>query len=215
MTKPKQNLCGQKFGRLEVICQAEDYIYPNGKRRTQWKCLCDCGNTVIVEGSNLKKGNSKSCGCLNDELIATRSIKHGDRHTKLYCIWTNMKTRCNNQNSKEYDLYGGRGISVCEEWNNSYSAFKEWAIDSGYFDKVKSGNCSIDRIDVNKGYCPDNCRWATAKEQANNRQNTIYITFNNETKTLSEWATFLNIKYHTLFARIYRLGWSVEKAFTI
>lgn len=213
MTKPKKDLSGQRFGRLTVLHQADDYVYPNGKRRTQWECKCDCGKIVIVEQSNLKRGNSKSCGCLDAELKATRSITHGDRYSRLYSIWTNMKDRCNNPRSNTFAQYGGRGISVCKEWDESYQLFKDWAVSAGYSETIDSYHCSLDRIDVNCGYSPDNCRWVSMKDQANNRRNTLYITYDGETKSLSEWADKINIKYHTLFARIYKLGWPVEKAF--
>ncbi len=212
MTNPKEDLSGRKYGRLLVIKQADDYVYPNGKRRTCWECLCDCGNTVIVEQSNLKSGNSNSCGCLDYELKLTRSITHGDRHSKLYGIWTNMKTRCNNPNNTSYKDYGERGIAVCKEWDDSYEAFKDWAIKSGYSKETDSYYCSLDRIDVNKGYYPDNCRWVSMKKQANNRRNTIMIAYNGETKSLSEWADTFHIKYHTLFARLYKLGWTFDEA---
>lgn len=211
MTKPKQNLVGLRFGRLVVLEQTEDYIYPNGKHRTQWLCQCDCGNIVPVEQYNLKCGNSKSCGCLNDELRRTRSIKHGDRHSRLYRIWCGIKLRCNNPNGQDYNRYGGRGISVCKEWNESYQAFKDWALASGYVD---SPDFTIDRIDVNGNYDPDNCRWANAKQQANNRRSNHWLSYNDETHTVSEWSDITGIPYHTLLARVTKLGWSTERALT-
>lgn len=212
MTKPRKDLSGQRFGRLVVIRQGEDYVSPSNKHRTQWQCQCDCGNTVLVEQSNLIRGNSNSCGCLNLDNIVDRSTIHGDRRSRLYSIWTNMKTRCNNTNSQDYYKYGGRGVSICSAWNNSYESFKEWALSSGYIDNPQ---CTLDRIDVNGNYEPENCRWATPEQQANNRRNTINIAFRGEEHTLSEWAKICGIKYHTLFARLYILNWPIEKALAV
>ena len=208
-----EDLTGQKFGRLSVISRAEDYVYPNGKHRVQWLCKCECGNTSIVLATNLKKGNSKSCGCLNDELRRTRSITHGYCHSRLYSIWTNMKERCNNPNNTSYEHYGERGIKVCEEWEN-FESFRDWAIPAGYDDNINKYECTLERKDVNGDYCPENCTWKNAKEQANNRTNTIFIEYNGQRHSLSEWADIIGVKYHTLFARIYKLNWPIEKAFT-
>ncbi len=210
MTKPKVDLTGSRFGKLTVMRQAEDYVYENGKRRTQWECRCDCGNTVFVEQSNLKRGNSSSCGCLCRELNIRRSTKHGDKHTRLYRIWCGIKCRCQNENSTSYENYGARGITMCKEWQDSYTHFKEWALNNGYTET--NHLLSIDRLDVNGDYTPENCKWSNPKEQANNRRNTAFITFNNESHSLSEWSDIVGIKYHTLFARIYKLGWDLGDA---
>lgn len=209
MTKPRKNLVNRRFGRLTVISQADDYIYPNGKRRTQWLCKCDCGEVVAIEQYNLVSGNSKSCGCLNNELVKTRSITHGDRYSRLYRIWSNIKSRCYNPNASTYSNYGGRGIEMCAEWRDSYSEFKTWALKNGYKDKSEF---TIDRIDVNGNYEPNNCRWSTPKEQANNRRNTLILNSDGEAHTLSEWADIMGIKYHTLYARVFKLGWALDRA---
>ena len=211
MTNPKEDLTGRQYGRLTVLRQGEDYVYKNGKKRTQWVCLCSCGNVVTVEQSNLIRGNSKSCGCLNTEKRIERSTTHGDRHSRLYRIWTNMNTRCSNKNNKSYVWYGALGISVCEDWAKSYESFRDWAMSSGYTD---SPDCTLDRIDPTGNYCPENCRWADYICQANNRKNTLFYTYNGETKSLAEWARVTGIKYHTLFARVNKLGWSFERAIT-
>lgn len=211
ISKTIENLIGRTFGRLTVLCRAEDYVYPNGRHRTRWHCECACGNTVDVEASNLKRGNSKSCGCYDLELKHNR-IKHGGRHERLYGVWTNIKNRCNNVASEDYQDYGGRGIKICDEWNDSYETFRSWAIKSGYNDEAAKSECTIDRIDVNGNYEPDNCRWVNAKKQANNRRNTLTYTAFGETHSLSEWSDITGVKYHTLFARVNRLGWPLEKA---
>ena len=135
--------------------------------------------------------------------------KHGGKGTKLYEVWCAMKARCNNPKLKVYPHYGGRGITVCEEWLHDFEQFEKWAVANGYKE-----NLSIDRIDNDKGYSPDNCRWATKEQQANNQRTTLTVEYNGVTKTLHEWAKVLEIKPHTLYHRIYKRGWSIERAFT-
>lgn len=150
---------GDKFGRLTVV---EFAGIKNHAGR--WKCVCDCGLTVVVNGYNLRSGNTKSCGCLHREMVTKwgkANKKHGESHdnrTRLYTIWVGMRARCNRPTHHAYNLYGGKGVKVCEEWSD-YLAFKEWALANGYAD-----NLSIDRIDPSKDYCPENCRWLTPSE---------------------------------------------------
>jgi hypothetical protein len=137
------------------------------------------------------------------------NYKHGCKHTKLYEIWCAMKQRCDNKNAWAYKYYGAKGISVCDEWQNSFESFKIWSEANGYIEGL-----SIDRIDNNGNYSPSNCRWVTMKEQANNQRNTLRIEYLGVTKTLHEWADSLGIRSATLYYRIYKLGWSIERAFT-
>lgn len=153
------NLVGEKYGRLSVV--ALDRLQ---NHKTYWKCVCDCGLTVVVTGNNLSSGNTKSCGCLRREgaqALGRLNAVHGESHstrTRLYTIWCGMRQRCGNPHRDAYRLYGGKGVKVCREWD-TYQAFKAWALGNGYAD-----NLCIDRVDPSGDYSPENCRWITASE---------------------------------------------------
>lgn len=188
------DLTGQKFGKLTVIERAK-----NRGKVIYWLCKCECGGIIEVQSAHLKNGNTKSCGCMKG------NKKHNMSHTRIYKIWKEMRNRCNNKKTNVYKWYGGRGISICSEWDN-FNNFQTWAIQNGY-----NNNLTIDRIDVNGNYEPSNCRWATRKEQANNTTRSIKITINNETHTITEWAKIYNIPAKMIFTRIKR-GWDKEEA---
>ena len=192
---------GEKIGRLTVV----ECIGNKNNGAKIYKCLCDCGNTKEVVGIELRRGHTKSCGCLFKEVQLKTVTKHGQRYSRLYSIWNGIKKRCENPNCSNFKNYGGRGITVCNEWKESFQAFYEWAMKNGY-----SHNLTIERIDVNGNYEPSNCKWTTIKEQANNKRNSVYIEYEGETHTISEWSEILGIKSGTIYSRIYR-GFPSEK----
>lgn len=208
MRKLRNNLTGQKFGRALVLKRVE-----NKGIRVAYLCKCDCGNEFIALAHHLKGGGTKSCGCLRTELSKTRGkkllTKHGKCKTRLYQIWASIKERCFCKTHRAFKDYGERGITICDEWANDFLVFEKWAHANGYSD-----NLTIDRIDVNGDYCPKNCRWATRQEQQNNRRACRYIEYNGKTKTIADWARYLNIPYGTLYNRIYK-GWPIEAAFSL
>lgn len=208
---PKKNLTGQRFGKLVVISEAEPYYPPNSnKRHRRWLCQCDCGKTSIAFQGGLLNGETKSCSCLRRENVGRKKNIHPCSH-RLHSIWSGIKDRCFNPNSPEYKNYGGRGITMCDEWSNNidgYDNFYEWAVRHGYEE-----NLTIDRIDVNGIYEPSNCRWATFKEQQNNRTDNVYVIFNDKKQTIAQWAEELKINENTIRARL-RHGWTIEEAFS-
>lgn len=197
-----KDLTTHNFGRLTALHRLH-----NTKGKTKWLCVCDCGNFTVVQSYDLTSGHTKSCGCLNRELVYKRSISHGNSNERLYNIYYNMRSRCYNNTDKNYKYYCGRGIEVCKEWLNDFQTFYDWAINNGYNDTL-----TIDRIDNNKGYSPSNCRWVTNKEQQRNKRNNRNITINGDTRCLKEWCEILNLNYKIVWQRLYKLGWTIEKA---
>lgn len=159
------DLTGQRFGRLTVIERAEN----TNQGQATWLCRCDCGNVIKTRGSSLRRGATISCGCYQRQRASEAKTTHGGGHERLYKVWASMRQRCADKGCEDYKDYGGRGIEVCADWHD-YATFRVWALANGYNPEAPHGVCTLDRIDVNRGYCPDNCRWVDMKAQANNRR---------------------------------------------
>lgn len=197
------DLTGQKFGRLTVIKRVE-----NTSSQNLWLCQCDCGNTTCVPASDLKRNHTKSCGCYKMELVKNLNKTHGLSGTRLHRIWMAMKHRSSGttNNPKTKKWYTDRNIKRCKEWDD-FESFKNWALENGYAD-----NLSIDRIDVNGDYCPENCRWVDNKTQGRNRTNNHLITYKGETHCLEDWVEITGIPQYIIYSRA-RRGWSAEDIF--
>lgn len=210
--KQRRDLTGERFGRLVVIRPEEDHIDPSGRKRHMWLCRCDCGNTKVINGESLMCGYTKSCGCYQRERTSDASTIHGGRDSRLYAVWNSMKSRCFNKKNKAYYRYGGKGITVCDEWLD-FEVFRAWSLKNGYDPNAPRGMCTIDRIDNSKGYYPENCRWASSKTQMSNVSYNRIIEKDGETHTIAEWADLYNIPYDRLYQRLMR-GWDLETAAT-
>lgn len=218
MKNNRLDLIGQRFGKLTVIEYAGTKTYKNGNKFSQWLCQCDCGGKKVALGTNLKRGITQSCGCLVKEAACLRESsghkKHGYHGERLYNVWKGMKSRCNNKNNSSYKHYGARGIKVCEEWNTDYASFRKWALEAGYNEEEKRGKCTLDRVDVNGDYCPENCRWVSQSTQMRNTRCNRMIEYDGEIKSLSEWADILGVSRRILYSRIYTYHQDIDKAFT-
>lgn len=201
------DLTGQRFGLWTVISRESTV-----RGHAMWRCRCKCGNEKVVSSYNLRSGMSKSCGCTRKESLdryySGRFPAHGLYSTAVYKIYKNMIYRTENPNSKDYKNYGERGIKVCREWRNNFKAFYDWSMSSGY-----EKSLTIDRIDVNKGYSPDNCRWVSRKIQANNTRVNHTIEFSGKRHTLAEWGDITGIPRLVILKRLKR-GWPVDRALT-
>lgn len=178
-----------------------------------WRCQCECGNTVIVRAENLHSGNTRSCGCIEKE--RPNPTTHGLSKTRLAKIYTAMKKRCYNPKYPEFYLYGGRGIKICDEWLNDKTSFFRWSYENGYIENATQAENSIDRIDPNGDYSPENCRWVDSFVQANNTRRNVYYELNGESHTLTEWGRIVGINSGTLYGRVNKLGWTIEEALTL
>lgn len=198
MDKRVVDIVGNRYGRLTVLCFSKTFNH-----HAYWLCKCDCGNETVVEGRDLRKGNTKSCGCLKRTKNKNGLKKgcpgyrksHGMKGTRIYRTWCGMKTRCLNPNHPRYKDYGGRGITIC----------KKWLSFDGFYDDMKEGysdELTLDRIDNNKGYYKDNCKWSTTFEQMNNRRNNVLITINGETDTVSHMCLKHNARYEKVIKAI-------------
>ena len=203
------DLTGQKFGRLTVIKRAENCVRSDGRTRVRWLCKCDCGNEIVVLADSLKNDKTKSCGCFQKEKTKKSNTKHGCCKERIYRIWCNMKTRCNNEKSMDYCNYGGRGVSLYSVWQDSFKAFYDYVSKLEHFNE---DGYTLDRIDNNGNYEPDNVRWADRKTQNENRRNNCFVTHNGKTQTLTQWAEVTGINYQKLWVRINYLHWDTDKA---
>mgnify|MGYP001558271123 CR=1 FL=1 len=198
-----KDLSNKTFGRLTVLCRSE-----NKRRRVYWLCSCSCGNQARVDSFALASGRTQSCGCIWLETVAGHNRTHGRSKDYLYRIWGLMIQRCENPNNPAYDRYGSRGICVCRQWRKSFTAFVS---DVG---ERPSSSHTLDRIDNNGDYEPDNVRWATEKQQANNRRSTVFIKYNGVSKTASEWAEVTGISSKNIRQRLQKYKWTVKRALT-
>jgi len=196
------NELNKRYGRLTVIEFDETRNY-----RARWKCLCDCGNITVVNGSMLRNHKIRSCGCLKDELTSKRFTKHGLTHTLLYDVWIKIKSRCCNIRDKDFHNYGGRNITIFNDWQHDFLSFYNWSITNGY----KEG-LTIERINVNGNYEPDNCTWIINAEQALNKRNTHNYTYKGETKGIRYFSEKYNVNYYALKARLLNYKWNIKDA---
>lgn len=206
------DLTGQKFGRLTVI----QFMGRDRSQKLLWKCVCDCPahKEVIVRGNDLRRDKIKSCGCIRKELQSKRAIERSTKHnlseTRLYRVWSNMKTRCYNPADKGYKHYGNRGITVCDEWLHDFRAFYDWAMASGYDENAPRGECTIDRIDNNKGYSPENCRWVGIEVQNANKRDVCRVQYEGREYTIAQLSERLKVAAPTLLQRV-KNGWTEQE----
>lgn len=210
--KVKRDLVGERFGRLLVVSRAPDRTSKAGIRQPRWNCMCDCGSSCLKTGPNLTSGGTMSCGCLRVDYIKNnRSGKghhgynHGAAGSPEYNSWVGARLRCHNEKDKNYNNYGGRGISLCDRWRNSFSAFLE---DMG----ERPLGTTLDRIDVNGNYEKSNCRWASTKQQGRNMRKTIWITIGDRTLSVPEWSEISGIPEPVIRQRYRNRGWAGELA---
>lgn len=195
------DLEGQRFGRLTVVCKDETRPTDHGR---YWKCICDCGNVSHASTHALISGNKTSCGCLLREITTQRNTTHNQSKTRLYGVFCTMVARCENPNVERYDRYGGRGINICKEWREDFMAFRNWALANGY-----QKGLSIDRIDCNGDYCPENCRWVDAVTQQNNRSTNHLVEYGGKKYTIADLARTFNLGYSFVYGRVAK-GTSIE-----
>jgi hypothetical protein len=197
-----RDLTGERFGRLLV----EGKGGYNKHHQLYWRCECECGKRKEVLGSLLRNSMTQSCGCLQKESISKVNFKHGMAKSNIWSIHRSMMDRCYSPNNKAYKHYGARGISVCDRWHDFESFFKDMG--------NKPDGMSLERVNNNGNYSPDNVIWADSKTQANNRTNSVMLTYNNRTQTMAQWCEEIDLKIATVWARLNKYGYSVEQALT-
>lgn len=207
--KMGNNLVGLTFGRLTVIEKGDDYIRKDGRRETTWKCECSCGKVISALGYNLSGGRTKSCGCLMKDCGRVRGLsnkKHGMYNNPLYKTWWSMVDRATNPHNKRHERYYDRGITVCDEWLKDPVNFCEWSVKNGW-----EPGLQLDRIDNDRGYSPDNCRYVTITENVRNRECTLYANYYGIERPLAEWCDLFDVNYKTVWEKLNR-GVSLEDA---
>ena len=201
------DMLGKKFNKLTEIDKAENIIEKNGHKSSAWKCLCECGQEVIVRGNSLRTNKTKSCGCLN-RTKPSNNITHHLSNSKIYTKYKGMKQRCLNKNSKSYKYYGGKGFSICDEWlgKDGFMNFYNWAMANGYSDEL-----SLEREDVAKNYGPDNCKWIPQKFQAHNKTNSYVV----DGIYVAKEARKIGVVNPHIARERCKLGWDVKSAITV
>lgn len=204
-----EEMTGRRYGMLRVLGASPDRILPSGKKESMCLCECDCGKIKAIRVASLKNGNTKSCGCYRNKCSSERMharATHGLGGTKIYGVWKCMIDRCQNPNNKSYKNYGGKGVDVCSEWQD-VNVFVEWALMSGYKDGL-----TLERVNNNQGYYPDNCIWADRYVQNNHTSRNHLLTYMGRTQTMAQWSRELGLSYSAIKTRINRYGWPTEVA---
>jgi len=198
-----------KYGRLTILKDNKEKILLSKNKQRYVDVLCDCGNKKVIRLNHITTGKTTSCGCYRNEKIKEASSSHQQSKTNLYKRWCKIKERCFNKKSNQYIRYGRRGITMCNEWKNDYTKFRDWALANGYKKELQ-----IDRINNDGNYEPNNCRWTTSKINSNNKSNTLFITYRNKRLPLKDWCEQLNLNYKMVWERIKYGKWDINRAFT-
>lgn len=195
-----KDLTNKRFGKLVVL----NFNSISKSKHSIWECKCDCGNKCLSYSTNLIRGVASSCGCIKKSVLGKNTTKHGLSKTRIFKIWAGVRKRCLNEKCQSYHNYGGRGIKICERWNDFYNFYNDMI--NGYSDEL-----TLDRIDPNGDYTPSNCRWVNHQAQANNRRNNVFICFNGETKTIAQWSNITGVRRNAISYRI-KHGWDLKDA---
>lgn len=202
----EEEIRSKKYGKLTAV----KAVGKNKSGKFLWLCKCDCGNECIVVQQQLRSGDTKSCGCYQKERMSTR--KPYSHRERLYALWIGIRQRCNNPKNISYPNYGAKGINVCEEWENNYIAFRDWALKTGYDETLPRGEQTIERINVFLGYSPENCTWKTISQQQRNKRNSKLYEYNGESHTLIDWSEITGVEYSLLRSRVLGYGIPIKEA---